>query len=326
MQEGKSGRIDVHVHYLPSKYREAVIAAGHGRPDGMPYLPEWSVESTLAMMDGCGISKAVLSVSSPGVYFGDDAQARALSRYVNQEGAKAVASHPDRLGFFASLPLPDVSGALEELSYALDELKADGVVIESNSEGIYPGDPQMDPVLAEMDKRKTVLFMHPTSPHCAGCDMRNSTMGAKYPGPMIEFLFETTRAVCNMIIQNTFNKFPNIRWIIPHAGAVLPIVIDRVVGISTVIGLSAPLNEAHVLEILNKLYFDLAGMPLPRMIKPLLEIADPDKLLYGSDWPFTPEPLVKKLAIALDHTDQLADDHRHRIMCKNALPLFPRFN
>jgi hypothetical protein len=115
-------RIDVHAHYLTDRYRQAAEAAGHARPDGMPGLPRWSVQAALGMMDRFHIEAAILSVSSPGVHFGDNAAARALARSVNEEGARAVSDHPGRFGLFASLPLPDVDGALEELAYALDVL------------------------------------------------------------------------------------------------------------------------------------------------------------------------------------------------------------
>ncbi|WP_263296071.1 amidohydrolase family protein [Pseudomonas sp. A-R-19] len=126
--------------------------------------------------------------------------------------------------------MPDIDGSLRELEYTMDALKTDGIVIERNQHGIYPGDERLDPIFAELDRRKAELFIHPTSPNCPCC--QRLTMG--YPAPMIEFMFETSRAVTNMILKGTLDKFPNIRLIIPHAGATMPLLIDRIIEASTI--------------------------------------------------------------------------------------------
>jgi 6-methylsalicylate decarboxylase len=314
-------RIDVHAHYLTDRYRQAAEAAGHARPDGMPGLPRWSVQAALGMMDRFHIEAAILSVSSPGVHFGDNAAARALARSVNEEGARAVSDHPRRFGLFASLPLPDVDGALEELAYALDVLKADGVVLETNYHGVYLGDDRLHPILAELDRRGATIFIHPTSPDCPCCQ----DMSLGYPRPMIEFLFETTRAVTNLILRGALDRFANLRIIVPHAGATLPVVADRITGLSPALGLSRPLDTEHFFATLRGLYYDLAGFPVPRQLGALLQIADPKHLFYGSDYPFTPLPVIEKLsenltAITLFDNSTLGD-----VLRENALNLFPRF-
>jgi hypothetical protein len=169
-----------------------------------------------------------------------------------------------------SLPLPDIDGSLRELEYTMDALKTDGIVIERNQHGIYPGDERLDPIFAELDRRKAELFIHPTSPNCPCC--QRLTMG--YPAPMIEFMFETSRAVTNMILKGTLDKLPNIRLI---TGATMPLLIDRIIEASTVIGLPEPLDSDHVFGLLRKLHFDLAGFPIPCQLELLLQIADPDK-------------------------------------------------
>ena len=153
------GAIDVHTHFLTPRYREEAIAAGHVRPDGMPALPEWSDNEALSLMDAVGVSASILSISSPGVHFGDDARARSLARHVNETAAKVVSDHPTHFGFFASLPLPDIDGALNEIAYAFDVLNADGVVLETNSAGAYPGDEALFPVLRELDGRSACVFI-----------------------------------------------------------------------------------------------------------------------------------------------------------------------
>ena len=313
-------RIDAHAHYLPAGYRRAAAAAGHEHPDGMPGLPNWDISAALAMMDGLNIRTAMLSISSPGVHFGDDAAARKLAREVNDEGAKAASDHPGRFGLFAALPLPDIDGALAEIAYAFDTLKADGVAMETNHHGIYMGDRRLDPVFAELNRRRAVVFMHPTSPTCPCCQ----TLSLGYPRPMIEFMFETTRAVTNLLLTGTLDRFPDIRLIVPHAGAAMPVLADRVVGLSPALGLPEPLDPDRFYATLRRLYYDLAGYPLPRLAPALLEIADPRRIFYGSDWPFTPLPIVTRMASEIDRTTLFDEAMRRGILQDNALELFPR--
>jgi predicted TIM-barrel fold metal-dependent hydrolase len=313
-------RIDVHAHYLPAAYRQAAEAAGHQHPDGMPGLPPWDTNAALAMMDGLKIRTALLSISSPGVHFGDDSAARKLARVVNEEGAKAVMDHPGRFGLFASLPLPDIDGALAEAAYAFDTLNADGVTVETNHHGIYMGDKRLDPLFAELNRRQAVVFMHPTSPSCPCCQ----TLSLGYPRPMLEFMFETTRAVTNLLLTGTLDRFPNIRLIVPHAGAALPVLADRIVGLLLAADLPNPPEPADIFGTLRRLYYDLAGFPLPRLAPALLQIAEPGRILYGSDWPFTPLPVVARLARQIDETALFDGVIRDRLLQDNALTLFPR--
>ncbi|OAT31591.1 2-amino-3-carboxymuconate 6-semialdehyde decarboxylase [Buttiauxella brennerae ATCC 51605] len=324
-------RIDVHSHFLPERYRAALAAAGHSKPSGMPAIPEWNVNEHLEMMDRNQIGSAILSVSAPGVHFGDNAAARDLARYVNEEGAKVAQDNPHRFGMFATLPLPDVDSALRELDYAFDTLKADGVVLESNFHGIYLGDARFDPVFEELNRRHAKVFIHPTNPHCPCCQVQPKGEDAAslppigYPFPMIEFMFETTRTVFNLLLSGTLDRFPNVQIIVPHAGATIPVLADRVAGLSPALGLPAKLDASKFMASLRGMYYDLAGFPLPRQLKALLEIADPKHILYGSDYPYTPEALVSTLATQLDDSAQLTTALRADFMRNNALTLFPRF-
>ena len=313
-------RIDVHAHFLPAFYRTAAAAAGHERPDGMPGLPDWDAAAAIAMMDRLSIRTAMLSISSPGVHFGDDGAARDLARAVNEEGARAARAHPGRFGLFAAVPLPDIDGALAEAAHALDVLNADGIGVETNHHGLYMGDRRLDPLFAELNRRKAVVFMHPTSPTCPCCQ----TFSLGYPRPMLEFMFETTRAVTNLILSGTLARYPDIRLIVPHGGATLPVLADRIVGLMPALHLENAGPSEDFYKALRALYFDLAGMPLPRQLPALLTLADPDRIFYGSDWPFTPLPIVAKLAEALEATALLTESQRKRILHDNALALFPR--
>ncbi len=288
--------IDVHTHFVPDVYRRAAHAAGWNKPDGMPGIPEWSEHGMLEMMDNVGIAKGMLSISSPGVYFGDAAAARDLSRKVNLEGAALKERWPDRLGLFASLPLPDVAGALAEIAFAFDELGVDGIYLQSNAAGIYPGDRAFEPIFAELDRRGAIVFIHPTSPACPCCGDREHQM----PRPVLEFMFETTRAVTNLVLTGTLDRYPNIKMIVPHAGAALPVLLDRIVWCASIMPNLSDITPEGIRAAFGRLYFDLAGVPVPRLIPALRSFADPARLFYGSDWPHTPESVVIRLRDELE--------------------------
>ncbi|MFI5713066.1 amidohydrolase family protein [Kribbella sp. NPDC051620] len=291
------GLIDVHAHFLLPEYVAAAERAGHVRPDGLPAWPEWSVQRHLDLMDSTGIAKSVLSVSSPGVHFGDDFRAQVLARRVNEAAAELGRQHPGRFGFFASLPLPDVDGAVVEAQYALDVLHADGVVLTSNAGGQYPGDPSWDQLWRELDARSAVVFLHPTSPP------QWRQVALDRPRPMIEFLFDSARAVADLALTGIFNRYPNVRFIITHAGGVLPLLGDRLdLYRSTYVPTSGELPS--VTSQLQELWYDVAGTPVPHQLP---AVAGTDHLLYGSDHCFTPASAVAAQIAALDQSPATAN-------------------
>jgi 6-methylsalicylate decarboxylase len=313
-----TGVFDVHFHFVPDAYREVAIASGFGVPDGMPGIPAWSEAAMLEMMERNGIEKGYLSISSPGVHFGKDDVARALARRVNEEGARLKGVYASRLGLFAAIPLPDVDGALREIEYALDVLGADGIYLQSNAGGIYPGESRFEPIFAELQRRKAVVFMHPTSPACPCCGPRERPL----PRPVLEFMFETTRAVTSLILSGTLQRFPDIKLIVPHGGATLSVLADRIAMTADFLPNMGDLKGKDILPALTKVYYDLAGASTPRQLTALRSFADPSRLLYGSDWPHTPQPVVAKLRSNLEEflsSDAgLAADIRYR----NAQRLF----
>ncbi|HEX4252526.1 MAG TPA: amidohydrolase family protein [Pseudonocardia sp.] len=310
-------RIDVHTHFVPDFYREALIAAGHEHPDGIAAIPAWDEQRALDTMDELGIDTAVLSISSPGVHFGDDVAAAELSRRVNDEAARLAAAHPGRFGFFATLPVPDVPAALVELDRAMGELGAVGAVLETNHHGQYLGDPGLGVLHAELASRGGVLFVHPTAPYCG----RELALG--YPFPMLEFLFETTRSITNLVVSGALARNPGLKVIVPHAGATLPVLANRIDLLLPVLGKPGMPTPPSMKEALRTLYFDLAGAPVPELLGALLEVADHGHILYGSDWPFTPTAVCADLAERIDTTPLLAGPLRTAVLSGNAARLFP---
>ncbi|MFJ6087868.1 amidohydrolase family protein [Streptomyces sp. NPDC092369] len=309
-----SGAVDVHAHYITPTLREAMIAAGSNSPDGMPAIPDWNVPDALDLMDRTGIAVSMLSVSSPGVHFADARSTRILARTVNEEGASIVRDHPDRFGLFASLPLPDVDAAVSEAGYALDVLQADGIALLTNYDNVYLGDPAFDPLMAELNRRQAVVLLHPTSP--AG--WQDTCVGR--PRPMIEFLFDTTRAVAQLALNRVLENYPGIRFIIPHAGAALPVLADRIAAFAFL----ESERPVDVVAALRGLYYDVAGLSLPRALPALLNLVDPDRLLYGSDYPFTAGWIVEGLASTLASHDFPSADEKQALLSGNAAHLFPR--
>jgi 6-methylsalicylate decarboxylase len=278
--------IDIHAHFLPPQYRDALAAAGIDQPDGFPRVPMWSAADHLAVMDRLGIDVSMLSVSSPGVQFGtgvSSSDAVGLARHVNDVAAATITDHPGRFGAFASVPLHNIDESLAEIERALDGLKLDGINVLTNVDGVYLGDASLEPIMAELDRRRSTVFIHPTSPACWEC----TSLG--FPRPMIEFPFDTTRAVTNMLLSGTLTRHPHIRWIVPHAGGTLPFLASRIAGISVLLGADDP---ADVITQLRRLYYDLAGSASAPVVTALLALVDRGQVLYGSDWPFTPEPAV----------------------------------
>jgi 6-methylsalicylate decarboxylase len=284
-------KIDVHAHYLPDFYREALERAGHAQPDGFPEVPTWSAQEHVAAMDRLGIATALLSISSPGVHLADDTSARDLARAVNEAGRRAAVDHPGRFGLLASLPLPDVDGAIAEIARCHDQLHVDGYVLLTNVGGTYLGDPSWEPVFAELNRRRARVFLHPTSPAC----WEHTSLGR--PRPMLEFMFDTTRAVVNLVLNGTVARYPDIELIVPHAGATLPMIADRVSAFSLLLQVDPAVD---VLRDLGRLHFDLAGFPIPRQLDALLTLTTLEHLHYGSDYPFTPEFVAAIAAEGLD--------------------------
>ena len=284
-------KIDVHAHYMPDGYRAALVRAGHDQPDGMPWIPEWSAVEHVAAMDRLGIATSLLSISSPGVYLGDGQTVVGLAREVNEDGRRAVMDHPGRFGLLASLPLPDVDAAVAEIAYCCDRLDVQGFVLLTNVGGTYMSDPSFGPVFTELDRRRARVLLHPTSPACW-----DRTSFAR-PRPMLEFLFDTTRTVVDLVLNGTIARHPHLELIIPHMGATLALVADRVQAFATVL---AP--AVDVFGDLGRLHFDMAGYAEPRQLNALLALTTLEHLHYGSDFPFTPEAIA---AAAVERMDQV---------------------
>jgi predicted TIM-barrel fold metal-dependent hydrolase len=302
----------VHAHYIPQVYRDALVAAGQAQPDGIPALPEWDEALALQAMDKLDVWLAILSISSPGVHFGDAAAAIALARDVNEVGAQLARARPGRFGFFAVLPVPEIDAAVAETRYALDYLGADGISLLTNHHGMYLGDERLEPIFAEVATRASVVFIHPTSPP-------NPAVAPGYAAPMLEFPFETTRSVTDLVLAGVLQRHPDLRVIVAHAGAALPVLPARVDMMAPVL---AHPDVPSLRAALHTLHFVLAGAPVDEQLAALLAVADPWWLHYGSDFPFTPWQGCEFLAQQLQDSPLLDASNRDDVFRDNAFDLF----
>jgi predicted TIM-barrel fold metal-dependent hydrolase len=309
--------IDVHHHILPDFFWRETNDAHN--PVGGIAPPPWDADLMLSFMDEAGIDIAVTSISTPGVHMGDDARARSLARRCNELSAKLVQAHPNRLGGFAALPLPDVNGALVELAYALDKLKLDGVVLFSNANGVYLGDTRFEPVFAELERRGAVVFVHPT----ASPDPSAHHLGL--PDSLIDFTADTTRAVAQMHYSNRFARTPSVKYIFSHAGGTAPYLAGRWAIVDEMNVIPGGEERGTAADTLRRLYWDTAlsySDPILRMLRDVIGL---DQVLFGSDFPYLRRDLAVNCVQRLEQTVELTADERTGVMSGNAIKLFPRF-
>jgi predicted TIM-barrel fold metal-dependent hydrolase len=302
-------RIDTHQHIVPPDYARWLRSQGE-RAGGLP-IPEWGVDGALAVMERHDVATAILSVSTPGVHLGDDADARTMARDVNDFAAQVARDHPDRFGFFATLTLPDVDGALAELARAFDELGADGVVLLANSGGVYLGDKLFDPVFDELQRRAAVVFVHPSVlPDLAPIE--------GIPPFVADFLLDTTRAAVNLARSGTLERCPDVKFILAHAGGFVPYAAFRLAPTASPNG-----DVGHGLSLLRRYYFDTALSGTPSALPSLLAFTTPDQITFGTDYPYAPDFAVAAIT-AMYASYDVDDVSRAQIDHGTAQSLFPR--
>ncbi len=310
-------KIDFQAHYLPPSYYDFLAEEGLFCPDGFP-TPQWDEAWQQEMMGELGIAYALLSVSSPSLWTKDPARTRTLARKVNDEGAEIVSRAPGNLGFLATLPLPEVSAAIDEARRCLDTLHAGGVGLMTNYGGVYLGDRSLDPILAELNGRGALAVLHPTKPA-----VTVPNVNEEIPVPAFEYFVETTRTFLNLIQNDTFARYPDIRWVIPHAGAFLPILADRFESFALMLRFADPDRRVDILADMAHVYYDLAGFSEPKQLEMLLRNVDETHLLYGSDTPYTDISACVGQAEALEETPKLTERQKALLFTENALTLLP---
>lgn len=290
--------IDVHHHVIGKNNPNAAL------------LPPWDIKIDEEALKRMGITGALLSLpvsATPEV-----------TRQMNHFLAQFVAYDPKKYGMLACLPTAFVEDALKEIDYAYETLKVDGFSIPSNTKGIYIGDDRMDEILAELNKRSAVVLLHPTKPAGANESLFVKDMS------IYEFPFDTTRAMMDLIYRGKIQKYPNIKWIISHAGGTIPYMAYRLSTIAQE-NKASSLSSDEVLEALKSLYYDVALSTSPSVFSTLKELVGASHILFGTDSPLRYEKGVTESIEQFSSYEGFDDREKSKIMSETAKELFPRF-
>jgi predicted TIM-barrel fold metal-dependent hydrolase len=302
-------RIDAHHHFAPPTWVEAM----KGNKLLQVANTMWTAEKSLEDMDRGGASAALISITNPGLYLGDQQQTNRLARECNDFGAKVVQDHPTRFGLFAAMPLPDVGATLKEITYAYDQIHADGIGFMTSFGDTWLGNAAYKPVFEELNRRNAVVFVHPTAADCC----RNLNYGVA-PGSM-EYGTDTTRAITDVCFSGYAAHFTNIRWIWSHAGGSMPFLAGRISG-----GAASRKEQMPngMMAELKKMYYDLAGAAYPGVVASLRQLVTPDKILFGTDFP--PGGHILEQAQAIRELKMFNDAELKLVERDNAVKLVPR--
>jgi predicted TIM-barrel fold metal-dependent hydrolase len=277
------------------------------------------VESHLAFMERQNIVGSAVSVSSPHLHFSDPGAARELARLVNEEGADMVRKHPGKFALLASLPLANVQDSVDEVNHARDALHAAGFTLPTNARGMYVTSSFLEPVFEAINAKGGVVTFHPNKPGAVPLEV-----GRNLPMPMMEFFFDTTRIVVDLLLNDYIGRYPNIQFLIPHCGALSLYVVDRLIMAANLLAFLGMVKEGFDPKAsFSALYFDVAGNAVPHQLKDAMDYVPFDHFTYGSDFPFTPEREINLLGAKLSDAPYLSDTQREDIFYSNGKKLFP---
>jgi predicted TIM-barrel fold metal-dependent hydrolase len=304
--------IDVHHHVFPPEFVKATLDSYS--PQIRATVSAWTVEQSLAEMDRNGVSTAVVSMTSPGGWFGDVQRSRSLSRACNEYSAHLVRAYPRRFGFFAAIPLPDAGGSLREIGYALDTLKADGINVMTSYDGKYLGDPTFSPVFEELNKRRAVVHVHPSGLNSA---MR---IASGVPGQWAELPQETTRTILSLFVSGSVVRWRDIRFIFSHAGGTMPMLAGRIAQTTRLAEDFAARMPDGLEQELKRLRYDIAVSADRSAMSALRNLVPTSQIVFGGDYPFVS---IAATAGGMTNVGLSSVDLR-AIGRDNALALFPQ--
>jgi predicted TIM-barrel fold metal-dependent hydrolase len=311
-----SRTIDLHHHVIPDFYWQASNEDGNAAGGITP--PPWSLESAIAYLDEAGIDVAVVSISTPGVHFGDDAAARTLARRVNEYIADIRRDRPDRFGGFAALSLPDVEGSLEELAYALDVLELDGVSLLTNSGGRYLGDTCFDPLFAELQRRGALVFVHPT----ASPDSIAHSLGL--PDALLDYPVDTSRAIAKLHYSNTFARTPDVKYLFSHGGGTVPFLAARFALVDAMNVIPGAAERGSFADSATRLCWDTASAFSDPVLHLMRSVTGLQNVVFGTDYPYPHDEISIGGLRKLRSTTELADEERAAVLAGTAAQLLPR--
>jgi 6-methylsalicylate decarboxylase len=303
-------RIDVHHHFVPPAYK----AEMNKKRPMQPCMQEWTVEGSIADMDRAGTETAMVSITTPGLHFGNAEEARRLTRICNDYAMEMARTYPRRFGLFAGLPWPDVEGSLREVEYALDTLKADGIGMYTSYDNAWLGHPSFAPLFEELNRRKAIVYTHPV---CAPC-VRD--LIPEINESVVEYGTDTTRAIASLLATGAAARYPDITWIFSHAGGTMPFLIERLVSLARIPSVAKNLPHGLMHE-LTRFYYDTAQAANPSALGCLRTVVPVSQIVFGTDYPYRR---------SIEHVDGIAGcgftaEECRKIDRDNALRLLPRY-
>jgi 6-methylsalicylate decarboxylase len=304
-------RIDVHHHLSPPEYMDELAPQKRLTPQTLGWTPRAAIEQ----MDQAGVDLAITSITTPGIWFGLHNPARRLARICNDYAAKLRSDYPKRFGMFTNLPLPDVDGSLKEIEYGMDTLKADGVVLFTSYGDKWLGDPAFDKVFDELNRRKAVVYVHPTTCDCC------TNMLPGLPDSMIEYGTDTTRAIARLVFSGTFNRCPDIKMIWSHGGGTMPFLIHRFMAATRMPQYKEQFPNGFM-PVARKMYYDTAQVPNKAAMSALTAVVPASQILFGTDFPWlTSEFHVK----GLRESGVFSEADLRAIDIENAARILPQY-
>jgi 6-methylsalicylate decarboxylase len=314
--EKPSGMIDVHFHLIPQFYRDAVRDAGIMLATAS--YPDWSPQLALDLMDKHGIALAITSTVWPGAGFLHGERAASFARRCNDYAAELIAQHPKRFGCFGLLPMDDIGAAIAEARYCLETLRFDGIGLFASYGERFLGDPYFDPLMQYLNSARAVVHIHP-SVHPLG-----KTLKLQWPGWLIEYVFDTTRAAVNLVFSGAIKNYSAIRFILSHAGGTLPYLAMRLELAPMIETALKSIPREKIAAGLKSFWYDTALSSGAQTMGALSRVTPDDHILFGGDWPFCDDRVVAEEIAQLTAPAFLAADTVAMIKRRNALKLFPQ--
>lgn len=233
------------------------------------------IAERLDVMDRTHVERQMLSMSAVTPYLDDVRAAVRGAQFLNDRHAELSRAHPERFGFFATLPMPHVDASLAEVGRAFDGLHAAGATFTTSIRSRPLTDPAFEPIFAELDRRAAVVFLHPAGFACESPLIEQSGLAWPVGAPVED-------AVCAMqMVRAGFpERYPGLKIIIPHLGGFLPFLryrLDR----------GGPMKKSGVPPSthLRKFWYDTANGE-PAALRHAIEVYGADRILFGSDYPY----------------------------------------
>jgi len=306
----KAARIDLHYHVTPP----ALIQELGAQPFANA-ASNWTLEQRLMDLDRNGVAAAMCSIAPQGDPLADASKSVRLARGCNEYFARLAMDHPGRFGVFASLPLPNVDAALREIDYAFGTLKADGIALFTVYGDKWLGDPAFDPVFAELNRRKAVLFTHPNTANCCRNLLPNVGDGT------IEWGTDTTRAITNLLFTGTAARYPNVRMTFSHGGGTMPYLVERFEALAKSPKFASQFPQGFAAAA-GKFYYDTAWTTNPEAMSALSKLVPISQIVFGTDFPYL---TAADQLEGLKECGAFSADDLEKIDSQNALALVPRF-